>query len=105
VAEPRANKATRKASGGVRIAAFKNPRVQHALSTLSAKGVLGKGGTTKVSARLDPGLMEAAREKIGVETDTELLTAALAIVAGSDDFGPWLVSRGERLPADFELEF
>jgi hypothetical protein len=26
-------------------------------------------------------------------------------VAGDDDFGAWLVTRGARLPADFELEF
>jgi hypothetical protein len=103
MAQPRTHKAkSRKLKGG---AAFESPRVQHALSTLSARGVLGKGGTTKVSARLDPGLLEAAREKIGAKTDTELLTAALAVVAGGDDFGAWLVSRGERLPADFELEF
>ncbi len=37
--------------------------------------------------------------------DTELLTAALALAAGGDDFGAWLVTGGARLPADFELEF
>lgn len=99
------NSKRRKRAGGVSISAFKSLRVQHALSRLSAKGVLGQGGSTKVSARLDPGLLEAARAKIGAKTDTELLTAALAIVAGDDDFGAWLMTRGERLPADFELEF
>jgi hypothetical protein len=80
-------------------------RVQHALSVLGSRGVLNKGKSTRVSARLDPGLVEAARAKLGGASDTELLTAALAIVAGDDDFGAWLVTRGERLPADFELEF
>lgn len=80
-------------------------RAQHALSTLKAKGLLGKRGSTKVSARLDSDLLAAARAKIGAMTDTDLLTAALAIVAGDDDFGAWLVTRGERLPSDFELEF
>jgi len=80
-------------------------RIQHALSSLKAKGLVGKNGSTKVSARLDSDLLAAARAKIGAKTDTELLTAALAIVAGDDDFGAWLVTRGERLPADFELEF
>jgi hypothetical protein len=58
-----------------------------------------------VSARLDPGLLEAARAKMGLDNDTDLLTAALAIAAGDDDFGAWLVTRGGRLPEDFELEF
>jgi hypothetical protein len=80
-------------------------RAQHALSTLRAKGLLGKSGSTKVSARLDTDLLKAARAKIGAKTDTDLLTAALAIIAGDDDFGAWLVTGGERLPADFELEF
>lgn len=96
---------TRKRASGANLAGVKSLRVQHALSALTAQGVLGKGGSTKVSARLDPGLMEAARAKIGARSDTELLTAALAIVASNDDFGAWLVTRGDRLPADFELEF
>ncbi len=62
-------------------------------------------GSTKVSARLDTGLLAAAKAKLGAQSDTEVLTAALAIVAGDDDFGAWLVSRGGRLSADFELEF
>jgi predicted nucleic acid-binding protein len=51
-------------------------------------------GSTKVSARLDTGLLAAAKAKIGAQSDTEVLTAALAVVAGDDDFGAWLVSRG-----------
>ena len=80
-------------------------RVAHALELLKIRGVLGAGGSRKVSARLDQGLVDAARAKMGVATDTELLTAALAIMAGDDDFGAWLVTRGDRLPRDFELEF
>jgi hypothetical protein len=95
----------RRSTGAANPSGVKSLRVQHALSTLAARGVLGKGASTKVSARLDPGLMAAARAKIGATSDTELLTAALAIVAGDDDFGAWLVTRGDRLPADFELEF
>jgi hypothetical protein len=81
------------------------PRVQHALTVLGAKGVLGQGGSRKVSARIDPGLLEAARLKMGADNDTDLIIAALALAAGDDDFGAWLVTRGARLPADFELEF
>jgi hypothetical protein len=81
------------------------PRVKHALTVLGAKGVLGQGASKKISARIDPGLLEAARAKMGVDNDTDLLTAALALAAGDDDFGAWLITRGARLPADFELEF
>ena len=91
--------------GPLKIEVFKTPRVQHAVAGLLARGVLNRSGSKKVSARLDPGLLEAARAKIGVDNDTDLLTAALAIAAAEDDFGAWLVTRGARLPADFELEF
>ncbi len=89
----------------LKLAGVSTARVQHALTVLGAKGVLGQGATKKISARVDPGLLAAAREKMGVDNDTDLLTAALALAAGDDDFGAWLVTRGARLPADFELEF
>lgn len=77
----------------LKLSAFAAPRVRHALSFLKAKGLLGRKASRKVSARLDPDLMEAARAKIGADNDTDLLTAALAIAAGEDDFGAWLVAR------------
>jgi hypothetical protein len=94
-----------KRPAALKLSAFPNTHVRHALTFLSAKGILGQGASRKVSARLDAGLMEAARAKIGVDNDTDLLTAALAIAAGDDEFGRWLVTRGARLPADFEFEF
>ena len=95
------------ADRGDQLASLKleNHRLQHAFTTLKAKGLMGGEGSTKVSARLDAKLLAAARAKIGLKGDTELLTAALALVAGGDDFGAWLATRGPRLPADFELEF
>ncbi len=98
---------TRRAGRGavLKLSRISAPRVQHALTVLGAKGVLGQGASKKLSARVDPGLLEAARAKMGVDNDTDLLTAALALAAGDDDFGAWLITRGARLPADFELEF
>jgi hypothetical protein len=57
-----------------------------------------------VSARVDPGLIEAARVKTGLKNDSELINAALAVIAASDDFGPWFAAQARRLPKDFELE-
>ena len=71
--------------GGLQASASSSPRVQHALESSRAKGLLGGSGSIKVSARLDADLLAAAKAKIGARTDTELLTAALAIVAGGDD--------------------
>jgi len=96
-----------RASGAAlaKLSIISTPRVRHALSFLSAKGLLGKSPSKKVSARLDPGLLEAARAKIGADNDTDLISAALAIAAGEDDYGAWLVSQAGVLPVDFKLEF
>lgn len=80
-------------------------RLAFATQALEQRGVLSAKPTRKVSARLNPGLMEAARLKLGAASDTEVLTAALTVLAGGDDFGAWLVSRAGHLPKDFELGF
>jgi hypothetical protein len=108
MAEPKAttvpSRRTSRAAA-LKLSGISASRVQHALTVLGAKGVLGQGASKKISARVDPGLLAAARERMGIDNDTDLLTAALALAAGDDEFGAWLVTRGARLPADFELEF
>lgn len=80
-------------------------RVSFAVEWLERNGVLAGKRSHKLSARVDPGLLRAARERLGEGSDSEVVNAALAVLAGGDDFGAWLVSRSGRLPGDFELEF
>ena len=49
-------------------------------------------------------LVAAAKERMGMTSDTHLVELALAYLAVGDDFGEWLVAQGGRLPADFEIE-
>jgi hypothetical protein len=79
-------------------------RVEFALSTLAASGKLKGSRTERLSARVDPGLIKAARTKTGLKNDSELVNAALAVLAAPDDFGPWFAAQAGRLPKDFELE-
>jgi hypothetical protein len=79
-------------------------RVEFALSTLTASGKLQGSRTKRLSARVDPGLIKAARSKTGLNNDSELVNAALAVLAAPDDFGPWFAAQAGRLPKDFELE-
>jgi hypothetical protein len=79
-------------------------RVEFALSTLAASGKLEGSRTERLSARVDPGLIKAARTKTGLNNDSELVNAALAVLAAPDDFGPWFAAQSGRLPKDFELE-
>jgi len=57
----------------------------------------------KLSTRVDPGLIDAARRRTGLSRDSDLINAALAVIAVGDDFGLWLVRQAGRLPEDFEL--
>jgi hypothetical protein len=79
-------------------------RIEFALSTLAARGKLKGSRTERLSARVDPGLINAARAKTGLGNDSELVNAALAVLAAPDDFGPWFAAQAGRLPKDFELE-
>ena len=79
-------------------------RVNFALSTLAASGKLEGSRSERVSARVDAGLIKAARTKTGLKSDSELVNAALAVLAAPDDFGPWFAAQAGRLPKDFELE-
>jgi len=79
-------------------------RIEFALSTLAASGKLKGSRTERLSARVDPGLIKAARIKTGLDSDSELVNAALAVLAAPDDFGPWFAAQAGRLPRDFELE-
>ena len=84
--------------------AVTSARIEFALSTLAAGGKLKGARTERLSARVDPGLIKAARAKTGLDNDSELVNAALAVLAAPDDFGPWFAAQAGRLPKDFELE-
>ena len=78
--------------------------VDFALSILAENGRLKGVRSERLSSRVDPGLIQAVRVKTGFELDSDLVNAALAMLAMPDDFGPWFVSQAGRLPKDFELE-
>jgi hypothetical protein len=79
-------------------------RLQFAFKVLADGGTLAGARTQRLSARVDPGLMDAARRRTGIGNDSDLVNAALAVIAAPDDFGPWFAAQAGRLPPDFELE-
>jgi hypothetical protein len=79
-------------------------KLAFALKTLTENGKLTGTRSRRVSARVDPGLVEAARITTGLNNDSELINAALAVIAAPDDFGLWFAAHAGRLPKDFELE-
>jgi hypothetical protein len=80
-------------------------KLTFALRVLAQGGQLVGARTKRMSARVDPGLLKAAKTKTGLKNDSDLICAALAVIAASDDFGPWFAAQGGRLPKDFKLDF
>ena len=80
-------------------------KLRFAMEALSAAGKLYGARSKRMSARVDPGLLKAARSKTGLTNDSELVSEALAVLAASDDFGPWFAAQAGRLPKDIDLDF
>lgn len=79
--------------------------VARAISELAETGRLTGARSEKISARVDPGVMEAAAERLGLRrTDvSDVVNAALALAAAPDRFKTWLRTTEDTLPDDFEL--
>src|SRR5437016_2887897 len=79
-------------------------KLTFAIRRLTEDGALTGARTRRLSARVDPGLIEAARLKTGFSNDSDLINAALAVIAAPDDFGTWFAAQADRLPKEFKLE-
>lgn len=78
-------------------------RIAFARQALRDNGRLSGRRTQRVSARLDPGLIKAAKERSGIKGETALLEAALALIAEPDGFWAWMMQQRGKLDEDFEL--
>jgi hypothetical protein len=81
-----------------------NPRRNVVLATARDAGLL-VGASGRIAARIRQPLIDAAKARSGITSDTELLEYALARVALEDDFGAKLSAREGRVPPDIDLEF
>src|ERR1700677_4977779 len=68
-------------------------RVAFAVRWLKQQGILAGKRSHKLSARVDPGLLRAARERLGESSDTEVVNAALGVLAGGGAVGAWVFGR------------
>jgi hypothetical protein len=79
-------------------------RRQAVVDTARQLGLLD-GESSRIGGRIRRELVEAAKAKSGIASDTELLEYAIAKVALEDDFGTKLVRRKGRIAKDLDLEF
>jgi hypothetical protein len=88
------------AEGEAKVALARNKLV---LEQAKAAGLLGAVKNTRLSGRVPSGLIDAAKKRAHVTSDTELLELALSRLALEDDFGARLVGRKGSVPADIDL--
>jgi hypothetical protein len=81
-----------------------NPRRSAVLESAKDAGLLA-GASGRIAGRIRKQLINAAKARSGIKSDTELLEYALARVALEDDFGLKLIAREARVPQDIDLEF
>ncbi|MDX2141950.1 MAG: hypothetical protein SFV19_01230 [Rhodospirillaceae bacterium] len=79
-------------------------RNRAALDQARAAGLLRGPRTDKVGGRFNRALLDKARARTRVTSDTELLELALVRLALDDDFGRKALKRKGRVPAGIELE-
>lgn len=61
-----------------------------------------KRKSSRIAGRVSPALLEQAKKRTGIETDTDLIEFALASVALEDDFAE--AFKGSRGKVDAELK-
>ena len=74
------------------------------LETAKGAGLL-EGKCCRITGRICQRLVDAAKARSGIKSDTELLEYALARIALEDDFVQKLFAREGRVSRDLDLEF
>ena len=73
------------------------------LEQARASGLLGAVKDARVSGRVSARLIEAAKRRAHVTSDTELIELALSRMALEDDFGPRFLRLKGTVPPDFDF--
>jgi hypothetical protein len=83
-----------------------NPTVGKVLDVARTEGIIPPSDKdAKVSGRVHRSLLDAAKRRTGLTSETALLEYALAKVAIEDDFGERFARLRGSISKDIELEF
>ena len=83
---------------------IENSRRSAVLETARDAGLLA-GASGRIAGRIRKQLIDTAKARSGIKSDTELLEYALARVALEDDFGVKLFELEGTVTQDLDLEF
>jgi len=80
-------------------------RASEALCIAQEQGLLDGARTLTIRGRMPSALVQKAKQKTGIASDSKLLEAALASIAVADDYGEWLLSQRGTIAPELDLEF
>lgn len=78
--------------------------IQRAYDTLVEDRVAKGSQDLRVSARVDPGILEAAARNLGLTQPSDVVNAAIIAAAAQDPFKTWFLTAAGTLPEEFELD-
>lgn len=80
-------------------------RLGDVLSIAEQQGLLSGSRTLVVRGRMPSLLVEQAKKKSGIQSDSKLIEAALANIVVADDYPDWLLAQRGTVSKDLDLEF
>ena len=80
-------------------------RLNDALSIAGQQGLLSGGRTLTVRGRMPSLLVEKAKKKTGIRSDSKLIEVALANIVVADEYADWLLAQRGTVSKDLDLEF
>jgi hypothetical protein len=88
-----------------RLSVTRTEKLRESLTIAEEQGLLAGERTQIVRGRMPRALVARARQRTGIDSDTELLEVALANIAVADDYADWLLSRRGAVSPEIDLEF
>lgn len=98
-------KAPQTARSSMRNKPAASSRLRDAISIAEQQGLLRGGRTLVVRGRMPSLLVEQAKRKSGIQSDSKLIEAALANIVAADDYADWLLAERGTVSKDLDLEF
>ena len=85
--------------------AVSSGRINDALSIAGQQGLLSGSRTLTLRGRMPSLLVEQAKKKTGIQSDSKLIEAALANIVVADEYAEWLLAQRGTVSKDLDLEF
>jgi hypothetical protein len=79
--------------------------LREVLAIAEERGLLSGSRTHVLRGRMPVGLVQQAKLKSGISSDSKLLEAALANLAVADDYAQWLLAQRGTINPELDLEF